>query len=94
MTAGKSSDGALSDPGCVLTFLVIHVLLYAAPTDAAKRSNKDELERLPILGNKKSHIYHRPDCPNYQQISANHRVRFGSEKDAKAAGYRLAKNCP
>ena len=47
MTAGKRSDGALSDPGCVLAFLVILVLLYAAPTDAAKRSNKDELERLP-----------------------------------------------
>jgi hypothetical protein len=24
----------------------------------------------PIIGNRRSHIYHRPDCPNYSQTTA------------------------
>ena len=48
----------------------------------------------PIIGNRKSHIYHRPDCPNYSQIAPHNRVTFNSEAEAEAAGYRLARNCP
>jgi len=47
----------------------------------------------PIIGNRKSHIYHRPDCPNYSQVSARNRVPFGSVSEAEAAGYRRARNC-
>jgi Metal binding domain of Ada/Staphylococcal nuclease homologue len=48
----------------------------------------------PIIGNKRSGIFHRPDCPNYADVAAGNRVRFGSAAEAEAAGYRLAKNCP
>jgi micrococcal nuclease len=48
----------------------------------------------PIIGNRKSHIYHRPDCPNYSQIGLKNRVSFNSEAEAQAAGYRIARNCP
>ncbi|MDP3596772.1 MAG: thermonuclease family protein [Nitrospirota bacterium] len=48
----------------------------------------------PIVGNRRSHIYHRPDCPNYSQIAPRNRVEFGSVAEAEEAGYRLAKNCP
>jgi endonuclease YncB( thermonuclease family) len=47
----------------------------------------------PIIGNRRSHIYHRPDCPNYSQIAPHNRVRFNSAADAEAAGYRMAGNC-
>jgi hypothetical protein len=48
----------------------------------------------PVIGNRKSHIYHRPDCPNYSQIAPKNRVVFNSASEAESAGYRVAGNCP
>ena len=47
----------------------------------------------PVIGNRKSRIYHRPDCPNYSQVAPNNRVAFNNEAEAEAAGYRVAGNC-
>src|SRR6266404_1619734 len=47
-----------------------------------------------IIGNKKSKVYHRPDCPSAAKVSPQHRVRFATEAEAQAAGYRVAANCP
>ncbi len=44
----------------------------------------------PVLGNRRSHIYHRPDCPNYSQVAPKNQVEFNSA----AGGYRVARNCP
>lgn len=52
------------------------------------------LPLLPILGNRRSHIYHRPDCPSYSQIAPRNRVPFTNAADAEASGYRQARNCP
>ena len=43
----------------------------------------------PITGNRRSKVYHRPDCPGYDQVASQNRVPFLDE----AAGYRLAGNC-
>src|SRR5437870_12620997 len=43
-----------------------------------------------IIGNKKSKIYHRPDCPGARRVSPQNRVQFTTEGEAQAAGYRLA----
>ncbi len=48
----------------------------------------------PIIGNRRSHIYHRPDCPNYSQVASSNRVEFNGASEAEAAGYRVAGNCP
>ena len=48
----------------------------------------------PIIGNRRSHIYHRPDCPNYSQVAPHNREEFNSPAEAEAAGYRRAGNCP
>jgi len=45
----------------------------------------------PIIGKRRSHIYHRPDCPNYSQVAPHNRVEFNSA--AEAARYRVAGNC-
>src|SRR5262249_18309038 len=42
----------------------------------------------PIIGKRRSHIYHRPDCPNYSQVAPHNRVEFNSA--AEAARYRVA----
>jgi micrococcal nuclease len=47
----------------------------------------------PVIGNRKSHIYHRPDCPNYSQVAPKNRVAFNSAVEAETAGYRVAGNC-
>ena len=48
----------------------------------------------PIIGNRRSKVYHRPDCPGYGQIASQNRVPFMDEGEAQAVGYRLAGNCP
>lgn len=62
-------------------------LLGARESDSAVSSSP-----YPFIGNRKSHIYHRPDCPNYSQIASHNRVAFNST--AEAAGYRMVGNCP
>ena len=48
----------------------------------------------PVIGNRKSHIYHRPDCSNYSQVAPHNRVAFNSPVEAEEAGFRRAGNCP
>lgn len=47
----------------------------------------------PIIGNRNSHIYHLPNCPSYSRVAERNRVTFGSEAEARAAGFRKAGNC-
>ena len=48
----------------------------------------------PVRGNPSSQVYHLPRCPGYPRLSAKNAVKFRSEADAVAAGFRKAKNCP
>jgi endonuclease YncB( thermonuclease family) len=48
----------------------------------------------PIIGNRKSHKYHRPDCPGYGSVSENNAVHFATVYEAEEAGYNIARNCP
>jgi endonuclease YncB( thermonuclease family) len=48
----------------------------------------------PVIGNLRSLIYHRPDCPDYGKVSPRSRVYFDSRAAAEAAGFREARNCP
>jgi micrococcal nuclease len=48
----------------------------------------------PVIGNPRSFVYHRPDCPDYGRVSARNRVVFPSSAAAEAAGYHEARNCP
>jgi PLD-like domain/Metal binding domain of Ada len=47
-----------------------------------------------VQGNKKSKIYHLPNCPGYAGMNPASVVAFATEADARQAGYRKAKNCP
>ncbi|WP_218563879.1 endonuclease/exonuclease/phosphatase family protein [Marinospirillum perlucidum] len=58
--------------------------------------NQEQLEasdELP-LGNRRSKILHRPDCPSYSRVGEQNRVYFDSVEAGLEAGYRLAGNCP
>lgn len=47
-----------------------------------------------VVGNRRSRIYHLPDCPNYKDVSPQNRVTFKSREEAERTGYRMARNCP
>ncbi|HEY9283225.1 MAG TPA: thermonuclease family protein [Pyrinomonadaceae bacterium] len=47
----------------------------------------------PIVGNRRSMIYHWPGCPNYNSVSPANRVIFPTREAAERAGYRAARNC-
>jgi hypothetical protein len=56
---------------------------------------EDDLTRrweLPLIGNKKSLIYHTYTQANYGDVHPNNQVRFWTEQDAIDAGYRRAEN--
>jgi len=63
------------------------------PSGSGLISPPNRSSSLPILGNKRSKKYHRPDCPSYNLIGKKNRVPFGPAQDAKVAGYVLAGNC-
>lgn len=48
----------------------------------------------PIIGNRRSRIYHRPDCPDYDKVAPKNRIMFDSAAAAEGAGFRQARNCP
>ncbi|GLR62796.1 endonuclease/exonuclease/phosphatase family protein [Marinospirillum insulare] len=48
----------------------------------------------PLIGNRRSKILHRPDCPSYSRVGEANRVYFDTLEEAQDAGYRLAGNCP
>lgn len=60
---------------------------------AARQESQESGRAGVIRGNQKSHIYHLPECPNYNDLSPATVVTFRSEQDAVSAGYRKAKNC-
>jgi hypothetical protein len=70
-------------------------IVKGATTSAATPGGlvTEQLTR-PILGNRRSHIYHRTDCPNYSEIAEQNQVPFMNMLAAQEAGYRLAGNCP
>jgi endonuclease YncB( thermonuclease family) len=47
-----------------------------------------------IIGNRSSRIYHRSDCPSYNDVGERNQVFFKTIAEAEKAGYRLASNCP
>ena len=61
------------------------------PSTASNDSGKNLT--LAIRGNKKTMIYHRPDCPSYNAVSERNRVDFDNAAAAEAQHYHLAGNC-
>jgi micrococcal nuclease len=47
--------------------------------------------RGPIIGNRNSRIYHRPDQEHYHDVAERNRVYFKSEAEAVDAGYEPAR---
>ncbi len=61
--------------------------------DDARPPELPTLSAEPIIGNRRSKIYHLPGCPSYGRVSEGNRVEFMSREEADSEGYRLAGNC-
>lgn len=46
-----------------------------------------------LVASKTGQSYHLPWCPGAKAISESNRIWFDSAEEAKAAGYKPAKNC-
>ena len=46
-----------------------------------------------FIGNKRSHVFHKPGCKNAASISPENRVPFDTSDAAKKAGYRPGRDC-
>jgi hypothetical protein len=46
----------------------------------------------PIIGDKGSKEYHRPNCSGYSKVKERDRVYFKTEAQAEKAGYKRAAN--
>lgn len=58
----------------------------------AREAWSDPIRRGTIIGNVRTRIYHVPGQAYYDQIKEKNRIYFRTEDDARAAGYRKAKN--
>jgi len=47
----------------------------------------------PIIGNRKSRIYHWHGCPNYFDVAPENQVVFATPEDAEKRRFRPAENC-
>ncbi len=71
-------------------------LIGISGTQGASSGNTSDSAPAPdlkIKGNKRSRIYHLPGCPNYEDIAERNIRWFRTHEEAKAAGFRMARNC-
>ena len=57
------------------------------------RKTKGEAQPGEFIGNRRTHVYHKPGCPNAASISPGNRMPFNSAGAAEAAGFRPGKDC-
>jgi hypothetical protein len=46
-----------------------------------------------VIGNRRSHVHHKPICHAAAVMSERNRIAFPSEADAEKACYRKARDC-
>ena len=84
---------------CLCAGIIFGVVIYyatkpeTAPINFTANTISQETKDLKIKGNKNSKIYHLPGCPNYDDIAERNIIWFKSHEEAKAAGFRMARNC-
>lgn len=89
--SAASGASAASAPSATAVSAPVAAATSAQTTPASTAANTGAG---PIIGNKNSKIYHRPDCSGYKGVSEKNQVKFNTVAEAEAAGYRVAKNCP
>ena len=71
------------------------LVLWQAESGAAVGMARGEgiLRTAGLLGNRRSHAYHKPACRGAAAMAEKNRVTFAGEAEAGKAGYRKARDC-
>jgi metal binding Ada-like protein len=69
------------------------VLNNSASDDTVFVITTEEKKPDLIVGDKKSKLYYRSNCPEYKKLPNERRVYFPTRRDAERAGYRASKDC-
>lgn len=77
----------------ILMVLVFGYVIYRDFIAPTPNFTAIEATDLKIKGNKNSKIFHLQSCPNYNDIADHNIVWFKTVEDARALGYRRARNC-
>ena len=95
--ARQAKRGLWADPNPIPPWEIRHPKQRRTPSApgslSSEQGEKPATTPVAIIGNRHSHVYHRPDCPNYTSTAPKNRVLFTSEAEAEAAGYHQARNC-
>ncbi len=46
-----------------------------------------------VIGNRRSHVYHKAGCRSAASMAGKNRVIFASQAEAEKAGYRKSRDC-
>jgi endonuclease YncB( thermonuclease family) len=57
------------------------------------REGKGQPATSSVIGNRRSRLYHNPNCRGVAVMKAENRVEFATANEAEAAGYRKAGDC-
>jgi len=49
--------------------------------------------RSPVIGNRRTMVFHRPSCPAVRQISPQNRIRFRNATEALEQGFHPCREC-
>jgi len=74
-----------------LVVLSVAALTIGSYYLGASRSPKPNY---PIIGNRRTRIYHWHGCPNYYDIAPENQVIFATPEEAENRRFRAAQNCP
>lgn len=90
--ARAAKQGLWRDPSPVAPWNFRH------PNESTSREGntspqENKAEAGEVRGNKKSRIFHTPECKDYDRIAPENRVIFKTEAEATKAGFRKARNC-
>ncbi|MGI9107066.1 MAG: hypothetical protein ACR2G4_12555 [Pyrinomonadaceae bacterium] len=73
-----------------LVVLSIVALTIGSYYLGASRSPKPHY---PIIGNRRTRIYHWHGCPNYYDVAPENQVIFATPEEAEERRFRAAQNC-
>lgn len=81
----------IQNPGCgfanfLLDFAVICRAKSLIFLMGLRASTNSKPATPPIISNRRSHIYHRPGCPNCSQVAPHNRVAFNGTAEMEVAG--------
>jgi hypothetical protein len=93
MLALRNDDSPTSAGRAPLNQLDIPQSAVVTPAPAEARPRVEDFGSEPVIGNIKTNIFHRPNCPAVRRMSEENRKKFHDGSQARAEGYNPCREC-